>query len=243
MKRFELQPSEYESLSQVHMSCDRPLTEKPIKPPFVNRSFAMCVSGGPGSGKTSLVMSLLKKARKKSDNVYYRVFSDIIWVCPSGSRGSIEGSPLQYIESIYDELSFEVADKIDENKRKFDRDKKHLHSQLLLIDDCGGDLKNHTEMLNRLFMNRRHLNLSIIILTQYVTSLPRSVRAQISMPVMFKPSPQDRDTIHKEYTSGLSKEEWKHLSQFVWRDKHDFLIINRDTDEYYRNLQKVVMHP
>lgn len=241
-KRFELMPSLYGALGSVSMSCDKPLSEKPIKPPFPNRSFAICITGPPGSGKTSFALSLLKKARRKTDNVYYRVFRDILWVCPSSSRGSIQGSPLEDLtpDSVFDELSFSVQDKIDENKREYEKKGKPF-AQLLLIDDCGGTLKNHLEMLNGLFMNRRHLSLSIIILTQYTVSLPKSVRAQISMPIMFKPSPQDFETIRKEYTN-LSKADFKHLSDFVWKGKHDFLIIDRDTDTYYKNLQKIEIH-
>jgi hypothetical protein len=77
-------------------------------------------------------------------------------------------------------------------------------------------------------------------LTQYTVSLPKSVRAQISMPILFKPSPQDMQTIRTEYTN-MNRADFEHFSNYVWKTKHDFCVIDRDTDTYYKNLQKIII--
>lgn len=241
MKRISVEEPLYNHLGKdIKMKCDFTLTKKVIKPPFPNKSFVMCITGPPASGKTTFVLKLLQRATKKEDNIYYRVFKHIIWICPQSSRNSIQDdkNPLQYASHTFDELNYDVADVINDNKKKYDEEGKN-YSQLLILDDCGSHLKNSIELLSELSMNHRHLNLSIIILTQYTISLPKPIRAQISMPVLFKPSNQDLGTIHKEYLLELAKNEFRHLMNFVFKEKHDFLIIDRSNNTYYKNLGKI----
>lgn len=241
MKRFSVEDPLYNHLGKdIKMKCDYTLTSKVIKAPFQNKSFVSTISGPPASGKTTFVLKLLQKASKKADNIYYRVFKDIIWVCPSSSRNSIQDdkNPLQYVNHIFDNMDYDVSDIISQNKKSYDDEGKN-YSQLLIVDDCGSSLKHSTELLSELAMNHRHLNLSIIILTQYTVSLPKSIRAQVSLPIIFKPSNQDLDTIHKEYLLELSKNDFRHLMNFVFKEKHDFLIIDRSSNTYYKNLGKI----
>lgn len=242
MKRFSIDEPLYSKLgSDVKMKCDFPLTKATIKPPFPNHHFIMAITGPPASGKTSMLLKMLQKGKKKEDNVYFKVFSDIIWVCPPSSRNSIEsGNPLADLkdEVIFDELNYEVQEMIEKNKKSYVTPK----AQLLIIDDCGSVLRDSIDMLNILAMNHRHMNLSIIILTQYTVSLPKSIRAQIGFPVLFKPSAQDYSTIHKEYLPELSNREFDQLAKLVWKEKHDNLIINRSNNTYYKNLGKINMN-
>lgn len=242
MKRFELEPSRYGDLSQVKMNCDKPLTSKTIKPPFPNQSFSMCVAGGPGSGKTSFILSLLKKPKRRDDNIYHRVFKHIIFVCPTSSRSSIENSPLADLptDCLFDELDYSVEEKINEYKDEYTEQRKD-YATLLIIDDLGTSLSRHVEMLSHLMMNRRHKNLSVILMVQYSISLPKSLRAQVSHPVLFRPSKQDHDTIRKEYTD-MNKTDYESFARFVWKKKHDSVIIDREKGLYYKNLQLIKMH-
>lgn len=245
MKRFSIDEPLYNELGgDVKMKCDFSLTKAIIKPPFPNRHFIMAITGPPGSGKTSILLKMLQKSKKKEDNVYFKVFSEIIWVCPQSSRNSIEsGNPLADLkpEVIFDELDYSVQEMIEKNKKNYDEEGK-CKSQLLIVDDCGSVLKDSIEMLNVLAMNHRHLNLSIIILTQYTVSLPKSIRAQIGFPILFKPSAQDYKTIHSEYLPELSNNEFNYLAKIVWKEKHDNLIINRSNNTYYKNLGKINMN-
>ena len=65
-KSFELEPSLYDKLNVVNVTCDQPLTTKhEIKQPFQNCSgFFYCIVGAPGSGKTTFLFSLLTSKKR-----------------------------------------------------------------------------------------------------------------------------------------------------------------------------------
>jgi hypothetical protein len=96
--------------------------------------------------------------------------------------------------------------------------------------------------LIELSTNRRHLKLSIVLLVQFLRSIPKPVRFQITDIALFKPSNElDTKIIEDEYIN-LKKDDFKELKRAVWKDKHDMLMINKDDDTYYRNLQKITFN-
>jgi GTPase SAR1 family protein len=240
MQRFELEESEFAApLARPKMNTDQPLTTRTIKAPFPNKSFAMAICGPPGTGKSTLAYGLLEKQRNKADNIYNRVFNDIIWVCPENSRDSVRGL-VQDIpdESVFDNLDYSVIDKIDSNAKKYKSTKKG-GSQLLIIDDLSADLKSNHHLLNTLLYNRRHLgNLCVIIISQYITDIPRSVRTNLSHVCLFAPAPASRATIRAEFTN-MNATQFDHLASFVWREKHDHLFIDLSTSSFFKNLQPI----
>ena len=83
-------------------------------------------------------------------------------VLANGFQKKTQKTPKQEIEKAL-KIKEEYDDKLD----------KH-YNQLLIIDDCTHSLKDNdiANMLEELSNNRRHLSLSIIILTQYLVSIP-----------------------------------------------------------------------
>lgn len=234
--KYSLEDSHYKNLASIEINCDKPLTKRSIKPPFPNCSFFMAVVGPPGSGKSTLMLQMISS---KKDKIYYRVFKDIIYVCPESSRSSIENNPLEDVDT-YNALNYDIMEKVNENKEQYMKDEKN-YNQLLIIDDCGTYLKDSyaVEILNELSMNRRHKSLSIIILVQYIISVPRSVRSQISCMIMFKPANNDDlETLRREFVN-MKRKDFEALARFVFRERHDNLFIDRTNNELYKNLQKI----
>lgn len=94
-------------------------------------------------------------------------------------------------------------------------------------------------MISELSKNRRHLSLSIILLVQYVRDIPRSIRSQNTHIILFKPgNGLDYDILRKEFIQ-LKTDLFNELMAFTFKDKHDNLIINLETNELYKNLQKI----
>jgi len=243
-RKFELEPSNYDKLNCVKLKCDMPLTTREIKEPFLNKSFFYLICGQPGSGKSTFMFSLL--TTKGKDKVYHRVFKDIIYVCPKNSRASVKDNPLDDLEpdSQFDSLSNDVQDKIYDNKEKYDETPEKHYNQLLIIDDCSAYLKDNDniQMLNELSTNRRHLNLSIICLVQYLRLVPFSVRCQVSCLIVFKPANnEDLEIIRKEYIN-MNKKDFLLLSNYVYKEKHDNLFVNRENNNLYKNLQKIIIN-
>lgn len=239
MLRFELNDPAYEFKKPQYMACDFPISSKnKIKMPLLNRSHASLIIGPPRSGKSSFVSNLFKKDPK----IYKQAFRNIIYACPPSSRSSAQGHPFNDIpeDHIFDNFDgFEIMDLVEKNRKKYG---DNPYSQLLVIDDCSASLKKHEEVLSHLLLNRRHLNLTIFILAQYLVHIPLSLRTNVDSIVAFKLSGKEMEKLRNEFTQ-LNRREMKQLIHFVWGNNkgrtHEYLVIHPDLDEYYKGMSKI----
>ena len=240
---FSLEDANYQ-FKPIKFNVDDILDDN-IKPPFPNKSFFWVIVGKPGSGKTSLMLNCLSN-RKKHSRVYYKVFDKIIVVMPKNSRLSIKDNIFddlpedQLFENFDDSVVNRVKDIRDEYT-ELNKKKKRNRNTLLILDDVTAYLKDNPKALIELATNRRHLKLSIILLVQFIRSVPRPVRFQVTHITFFKPSNElDLDIIQQEYLN-MKKEDFSNLSRFCFVDKHDSLTIDKDSEHYFKNLQKIIM--
>lgn len=234
---FEEQEANYK-IKPPKMSCDFLLSKKPIKEPFPNKSFSLLISGKPGSGKTSFLVSILNQ--KGSNRIYRKVFKHIMIVSPSLKSlpdGLLEGIPEN---QLFEDFDDSITEMIDENNESYLEKPEKNYSQLLVLDDVASLLKQKQNVvfLNRMFFNRRHKRLSIILTTQYVYQVPKSVRANVSDIVLFQPTTSELETIRKEFIP-MKKDKFLEFIKFIFRDPHDTLYIN-EKRELFRNLGKVI---
>jgi hypothetical protein len=239
-RQFDLEKPTYE-FKQVKFNVDDILGEH-IKEPFPNKSFFWCVVGKAGSGKTSLVINALRA--KKENRVYRKVFDKIVLVMPKNSRASLKDNPLDDLPSdqVFDSMGPDVISKIEEIREDFDeqnKKKKRSRRQLLIMDDVTAYLKDNTQTLVELATNRRHLKLSIILLVQYLRSIPRPVRLQVTHLTFFKPSNElELKTVYEEFIN-MDKHKFEELTRFIFNEPHDFIFIDKDYNKYFKNLQKI----
>ena len=264
---FELEKANY-TLEPIKFGCDNPLAAH-IMPPFPSQSFFMLIVGKPGSGKTTLLLQMLTS--EKENRIYREVFDKILLVMPSNSRRSMKDDPFDDLppDQLFDEFNDDVIEKVKDVKDEFDalekkeeeernknkllkkkglikkvpNKKKRYYNQLLILDDVTATLKNKNVLKSmiELATNRRHLRLSIILLVQFSRAVPRPVRFQITDVVLFKPSNNLDTAIIAEEFVNKKKDEFMNLIRFVYTDSHDFLMVNKNTEAMFKNLQRIIM--
>jgi hypothetical protein len=237
---FTLDGAHY-NLAPVKFNVDGILGDH-IKEPFPNHSFFWVICGRAGSGKTSLLINAL--AAKNENRIYRKVFDKITLVMPKNSRRSIKNNPLDDLppDQQFEKFGTDVMTKIKEIREEFDeldKKKKRPRNQLLILDDVTAYLKDDPSSLIELATNRRHLKLSIILLVQFIRAIPRPVRFQVTTITFFKPSNElDAKIIEEEYVN-LPKTVFKDLTRFVWTNAHDYLMLDKQNEKIYKNLQKI----
>ncbi|KKP51515.1 MAG: hypothetical protein UR43_C0020G0008 [candidate division TM6 bacterium GW2011_GWF2_33_332] len=131
------------------------------KKDFRNAQFSMSIIGESGGGKTYLINYFIKKLKEYYDMVVYYSGSTII------EADKIEG--IIYLDF---EESALVLEQIEELK-KLNSENDEKIKTLFIFDDCvfNMDRTNNTiKLFKLLFMNNRHIPLSVIFSSQRINS-------------------------------------------------------------------------
>ena len=145
------------------------------------------VIGKPGSGKTSLVISMLTS--KKENRVFRKVFDNVILVMPTCSRESMKKNVFKnhHPDKMFDELTYGSIMSIYNQLLTNSGNKE---TSLLIMDDVGASLKDPAiaTILRKIIFNRRHLKVSIVVMLQSYMSFAKEIRKLFSNIIIFKPS-------------------------------------------------------
>jgi Cdc6-like AAA superfamily ATPase len=235
--------------SSVDNTSDLPyIPQKPLPV----KSFLLYIVGSPGSGKTSLMMTLLTShptKKNKDKNLYYFKFFDNIFVI----SGSLQTLPKSFLKLLPEEKKLnkysdnEMID-IIESLQEGDND-----NNLLVLDDVIKDL-NRSKILSKIFLNRRHIThnsemegqggLAVIVLSQKFTLLNLEYRNAVSHFILFKTSnASELKRIKEEIMYDLDDDEFNELTKLAWRDKYSFIFVDLNkpkNEKYYIKFDKVV---
>jgi len=241
----------------VDFSCD--VTSGGFTPPeplHYGRNMCIYICGGVGSGKTSLLMTLLHaKGHKKKNSserharFFYKVFNKVYMM--SASLGTMDLDKIKIPEEqIYSDYDPEVLHGIIE----MEQESGENNNNLIVIDDCIKSINNSRNKLAettlcRAIINRRHCcvnndgpsggGLTIILTSQKYNFLLYSVRANISHLCVFRTNNnKEKQNIFEEYCSDISDKGFHKLLDFVWDKPYQFLFIdiNQPTHKkYYKN--------
>ena len=240
--------------SKVKMKCDYRIFPKndSMQKPFNNlkSGFILSLNGYSGSGKTSLMISLLSASRKDTQRRSMKNgFNNIFVVSPSIHTLQTNIFFNLPEECLYTELNentlLNFNDMIQQAKEEQTDDNPIL--SLLILDDCGDALrkdKNVEKMFNRIVINRRHMNCSIIVLSQYFYMLAPAIRNNMNYFITYKPkSYKEEVNIYEAYV----KKPKKYMRQFfdeIYKEKFDTLLIDMTLSKssdfvFYRNFKKI----
>jgi DNA helicase HerA-like ATPase len=249
MKIQEIENKELQ-VNRVDMSCDKCIKDnkgKKIIEPLMATSHFYIISGASGSGKTNLLINLLKSNKqtkdKKTKLSYRKMFDKVIFVSPSAH--TIKDSPLEKIadDQKFLELNEEVFDLVDNISDEAVEDNVH---NLLILDDVSSQLRGANEKpLNQIIKNRRHKNLSIWVVGHKVTDLSPALRSNASMLFLFKPKTNKEITAIQEEYMLMPKKQADEIMNAAYKTRYDFLLIDtslrKNADfEFFRNFNKLI---
>jgi KaiC/GvpD/RAD55 family RecA-like ATPase len=198
------------------------------------------ISGKPGSGKTSLLISFL--TGNGENKVYRKCFNNVMVVMPTNSRQSLKKNIFEKHpqNKLFDELNLESITKIYEMLEDAVSEEPKKNT-LLILDDVGASLKKKEILflLKKIIFNRRHLRTHIVCLVQSYISLPLEIRKLSTNVIAFKPAKPEAENLFRELF------ETKHdmmdkIIKYVYKQKGDYLFLNVDSQRMYKDFDEIV---
>jgi septin family protein len=164
-----------------------------IDPNLPNVPFRMLLVGSSGSGKTTLLVNLFReefygKVFKKNHII---IFSPTARLDPKleqiGAKNVYDCYNVDILKYIMDRQIAISEGKIDPETGKKKKGRK-LDNILIIFDDClgmNGVFDSHS-MLNKMIIKARHYKISIIISTQKLSGVGRTIRLNMSAIFIFR---------------------------------------------------------
>lgn len=198
-------------------------------------------SGKRGSGKSTLMLNLL--CRKGSP--YYRHFHNIYMCSPTAKRDPKWEKLVQELESeghFHDKLDDEICDQIikdveafndkylqgtyDKKTKKWIKPKDKPHN-LIILDDClsAQPMSQQKSRINDLFVNSRHMKLSVWISTQKHNKLNTVCRSNADL-ISFYPTDSEKEfkSLSDDWSIGIDR--LKKIYDFATSEDNSFLHVS-----------------
>lgn len=223
------------ALKRPHFVVDYPL--KNVCRPFPDVASYMVFCGKSRSGKSSLLTSLLL-----DKNMYKRAFHNVLIVIPLHSFTSMAEKDNPFAEldesKVFHDLDLDTLERILSQIEGYADQEEDT---LLIIDDFAAELKDRKilRLLNKMINNRRHERLSIWMSVQTYKSIPLSNRKTINYLVLFKPSNMAEQKAVWEELTLIPREKFDEICDHVFDRPHEYLVIDRDHDEYWRGFNQL----
>jgi hypothetical protein len=214
-----------------------------IEEPLPKKSMAMYIVGCPGSGKTSLLLSLLL-----SKTAYLKKFDKVYLM-----SGSLQTLPPELIANLPPDQTFDEFDieKIYEIIKE-ERDSALNNNILFIFDDVVKDIQERS--FNKLILNRRHIiqnaknpkvksGFSIWLTSQTYNLLNLKIRKNMNTIILFPTANRKELTcIKDELMMDLDEKEQDAILKYAWSKPYGFLFIRMDkpkTMKYYSNFDLI----
>jgi GTPase SAR1 family protein len=213
---------------QENMSIFIPDIDPNLNIPCRNGFHAVfCGSGG--SGKSSLMMNLIKGPyKKKFDNIYY--------FCPMVSFTSVKNHPFKKHDKVYHEFTVRELSEIYKELEDKKEEKSNEYS-LIILDDLADSLKDHDIqiLMNKMMIKSRHLQVSWIISLQAYYYFPKQLRRQITNFILFKTKSIDEFQSLAKELFNMNSDDALTLYNYVFDANYNHLDVDTVTNTYYKN--------
>jgi hypothetical protein len=212
------------------------------KEPLLQGHRVWLIVGRRGLGKSNLILNSL--TRKESP--YYKVFDNIYLINPSHSdpKYSELVDELSEQGKFYDELNDtnikSIFEHIAEYKKSMKEKKQKKIRNLLIIEDSAYNFPTSKKsIIHSCFVNGRHRNLSVWVVTQKYNLLPTIWRSQADMISMFPTeSKQELDTLINDLN--IDKDKFDSIYKFAIDGPNDFLHMTLTNPiRYYKKFDEI----
>lgn len=193
----------------------------------------ICILAQSNSGKTVLIINMLKK-------VYLKLYDDIYIISHSinldKNWDSIRGDiPDENLKDEYEEADLKkIIDRHLKIREKQREAKKRKLGQLLIVLDDVIDNKDvisskMDSLLTTLFIRGRHLGISVWFSSQkYKTAIPRIIRLNCSHYIIFRLSQKsEREAILEEFSALVPMNVLNQIYDDATDERFSFLYIDR----------------
>jgi hypothetical protein len=193
---------------------------------LMNRSNFCLFLGPAGSGKTSMIVSLLN-----TPQLFKRVFHNVFLFMGKNSRDSIKGGFFDKQippENIYDELTVNSLNEV--------------YRSLIIFDDTQRQFKDKDveKLLLHIVNNRRHLKTSLWSANQNYMALPRGVRMGLTDIFVWKIKKREMENLLTEQIEA-DKNTFNALQKILFREPHNFMYLNTGTQRLFNNWDEIII--
>lgn len=235
---MKLKINEKPKITKIKFLCDEPIHKKldnyELTKDFLNQYNTTAFIGVQGSGKTSLLVNIVK-------NLYKKCFHFIYVFMPSTSRASLDNNIFDKhlpLEQIYDELTLsninDLYEKIKENS-------ENGFKSLVIYDDVQKSLKDYEILKNlkSIIANQRHLKVVNLILLQNFFALDKSLRELINNVILFKLNKSQNEKIFNELIE-THKDKFDLIRKFVFNKPYSWLFINMKSQRMFKEWDEII---
>lgn len=200
-------------------------------------SFFMCIYSVPKSGKSNLIINILKNKdfhyQKRYDTIYYispTLDSDKTCKCVMDDDEIIKIYEPDDITNIDN-----ILNAILENQKEIN--KEESHSSLIIMDDMLGMLHG-SSLITRICSKYRHYNTSFIVVSQAFKSLSPIIRQCASHWILFHTENRKELSKIEEEFAGFNN--FRQIYEENTREKYSFIYIDINKQRIYRNFEELV---
>jgi ABC-type dipeptide/oligopeptide/nickel transport system ATPase component len=214
-----------------------------INPNIPNRNgFIYGLIGSPGSGKSSLLLSLFR-----TKHYYYNKFHHIYLITPESSFLSVVDHPFKCHSKVYHELTSDVLENIYDELVEIKKDcidnDYETENAIIIVDDFASDLKNNELIkgLKKLLIKSRHICCSFIFTLQAYNLFPLVLRKLLTNISLFKPKNKiEIENIRRELIN-FNEEKTTELMNYVFDQEYNHLDIDTVNNTLRKNYKLLII--
>jgi len=197
--------------------------------PFLNHVNCSAIIGLPGSGKSSLIKTLLYGT--EDSKLYNNMFHSVYYISPSQTMDL--NLPEEKIISLADNdnLAQILQDIIDNETGIGEEDEPHRVA--IFLDDAinwiNGDKKSMA-IFKKICMNGRHVlgpysALQTFIVSQKIRSILLQIRSQLNQIWFYNSTKKEKEVFADEFLP-IDPKESELLFDFVFNEPYNFMFVN-----------------